>query len=241
MAAALAGCASLVVHACSNHGFAFWCALQQRFPELAPKLRCVVFDCAMIAGAHFTPEHWQTVLSTTVSTAMVILDAAPASGSGKARARLRAAAPACAAKHFAAGSRGTFEEALEWQLGHEPPVPTLCLTSPDDVVIPPAAVEAFAQKMRLAQPSRDVQVAHVRGPHGQLASSSPEEVQQRIESLVGRSERRRPEGAPVGSMARVRDVQAACLADDINISETMCGWSEERLVDFFERGGVEGV
>ena len=41
---------------------------------------------------------------------------------------------------------------------HEPPLPTLCLTSPADFVVPEAGVHEFADALRKAQPARSVRV-----------------------------------------------------------------------------------
>jgi len=45
---------------------------------------------------------------------------------------------------------------LAWQAAHDPCVPTLCLTSEEDSVIPAPGVRAFADGLRAAQPARQV-------------------------------------------------------------------------------------
>ena len=46
-------------------------------------------------------------------------------------------------------------------------------------------------------------------------------------------------GAPVGSMAKVLELQAECMCEDLPVSDEMTQWSEAKVRDFFERGGVE--
>ena len=46
------------------------------------------------------------------------------------------------------------------------------------------------------------------------------------------------DGPVAGSMARVLTIRDECLADDIDVGDHMCEWSEARLVHFFENGGV---
>ena len=47
------------------------------------------------------------------------------------------------------------------------------------------------------------------------------------------------DGPPVGSMARVRELQDEAFADDVSVEEHMVEWSEARLRAYFEGGGVE--
>ena len=47
------------------------------------------------------------------------------------------------------------------------------------------------------------------------------------------------ESVSVNTLARVKEIQIECLADDLPLSEGMAQWSERRLRDFFEGGGVE--
>ena len=42
----------------------------------------------------------------------------------------------------------------------------------------------------------------------------------------------------VGTMARAAEIQLECLADDLQLSDAMCAWSEKRLRDYFEAGGA---
>jgi hypothetical protein len=42
----------------------------------------------------------------------------------------------------------------------------------------------------------------------------------------------------VGTMARAAEIQLECLADDLQLSDAMCSWSEKRLRDYFETGGA---
>lgn len=43
--------------------------------------------------------------------------------------------------------------------------------------------------------------------------------------------------SPMGADARVLAIQAQCLADDIEVTPEMAGWSDTELVAFFESGG----
>ena len=46
------------------------------------------------------------------------------------------------------------------------------------------------------------------------------------------------EGPPVGSMARVRELQSEAFAEDVALTEEMVQWTEARLERFFESGGI---
>ena len=52
-------------------------------------------------------------------------------------------------------------------------MPTLCLTSPADVVVPEAGVREFAAALGKAQPARSVRVLSLQGTHAQLLSTDP--------------------------------------------------------------------
>jgi hypothetical protein len=49
-----------------------------------------------------------------------------------------------------------------------------------------------------------------------------------------------PSALPIGSMERVREIQLELMADDLPVDEQMVGWSEARLREYFESGGVDG-
>jgi len=42
----------------------------------------------------------------------------------------------------------------------------------------------------------------------------------------------------VGSTQRVYEIQTACLADDLEVTDAMCSWTEKQLVTYFESGGA---
>ena len=46
---------------------------------------------------------------------------------------------------------------------------------------------------------------------------------------------------PLGSMERVRDLQAECMCDDLPVFESMTTWTEARLRLYFENGGESGA
>ena len=39
------------------------------------------------------------------------------------------------------------------------------------------------------------------------------------------------------SMERVLELRGAAFADDVEVSESMCTWTEDRIINFFESGG----
>ena len=45
----------------------------------------------------------------------------------------------------------------------------------------------------------------------------------------------------MGSMERVRDLQAECMCDDLPVFESMTTWTEARLRLYFENGGESGA
>ena len=107
-----------------------------------------------------------------------------------------------AGAHDGSGDAATdwgFESLLAWQLEHEPPVPVLCLTSAQDVVVPEAAVRAFAGRLRATQPARAVNVALLDGPHCQLALSAPHTYRDAIAPLLHAADDMNAQPLPTGS------------------------------------------
>lgn len=103
-----------------------------------------------------------------------------------------------------ASSADSFESLLQWQLEHEKAVPTLCLTSPIDLVVPMTGVRAFAGALRAAQPTREIEVVEVRAPHCQLAATEPEAYSRGLTGWLERVDAARTVsdgGAPVGPPA----------------------------------------
>lgn len=192
VAAAVAGCSRLVVHAMSNNGYAHWIKLAQRSPALLERLSGCVFDCGMASGGALTAESWYHVLSKTTCGVMALADLKPPGQTlGQAAKRVDAASRATARRMAAGALNDAFESFRTWQLAHEPPVSTLCLTSPTDPVVPMAGVEAFAAGLRAAQPSRGFELIALEAAHCQLAQQQPAAYAAAIEALVLRAESQR--------------------------------------------------
>ena len=96
-------------------------------------------------------------------------------------ARLEAAAAEPGARYAAPG------HAFDWEAKYEPGVPTLCLTSEEDSVIKAAGVRAFAEKLRAAQPKRDVSLEALKGGHVMLAHVDPKKYMDAISRLAARA------------------------------------------------------
>ena len=41
------------------------------------------------------------------------------------------------------------------------------------------------------------------------------------------------------SLAEIQDIQAECMAEDIDITDQMTGWTREQVTAFFESGGTQ--
>ena len=72
----------------------------------------------------------------------------------------------------------------DYVAAHEPSVPTLCLTSAGDALIPPAAVQSWARDLTAQCPGRSVQVATLKGPHCQLLQRDGVAFRARIQQFV---------------------------------------------------------
>ena len=153
-----------------------------------------MYDCGIAVGREITEATWHQILSKTVIGVMVMAECIPGGGtlaSATPHIKRIEAASRTLAKLIAneTSSPGTYDfDALHtWQLTHEPAVPTLCLTSPSDVVIPEGNVRSFAEALRKAQPTRDVQVVALAGSHCQLGLVSRESYSRAIETLLERA------------------------------------------------------
>jgi hypothetical protein len=73
---------------------------------------------------------------------------------------------------------------LAWQCANEPPVPTLCLSSPIDPVVPQKGIYAFGERLRTAQPTRSVRHASISAPHCQLADKEPTAYANELRTLL---------------------------------------------------------
>jgi dienelactone hydrolase len=63
-------------------------------------------------------------------------------------------------------------------------VPTLCLTSDEDMVVPARGVRAYAAALSKAHPGRDVRVSSLKGSHCQLFTGDRERYADAISQLV---------------------------------------------------------
>lgn len=192
IAQALVDVEHVFVHAMSNNGFGTWQGLVRSAPPLAAKVRGIVYDCGVVIGGALDEETWHQVVSKTTVGVMVMASCTPGGrgGLGPAMKRIEAASRILA-KRIVSSERllggETFEEMHAWQQLHEPSVPTLCLTSRGDLVVPEAGVRAYAASLRAAQPTRDVRVVSLQGTHCQLAKSDREQMSRHVESFLARA------------------------------------------------------
>ena len=121
------------------------------------------------------PSHRYEIFSKTLLGVMVMSGSIPGAGSMSdvpaAKRRIDAACHLLAtgfSARAAAYRSESFEEQHAWQLAHESPVPTLCLTSSADHVVPESAVRTYADALRGAHAHRDVRVVSLRGSHCQV-------------------------------------------------------------------------
>ena len=84
---------------------------------------------------------------------------------------------------------GTPDDDLAWQCANEPPVPTLCLSSPIDPVVPQKGIYAFGERLVAAQPTRSVRHASISAPHCQLADKEPKAYADELQRLLDQADR----------------------------------------------------
>jgi hypothetical protein len=186
----LASCERILVHALSNNGYFAWMRLQKREPSLGRRLAAAVFDCGIVpsAGGHLDPEAWFHIFSKTTLGVMVVSDMTPPDlGILRAKKRLEAASRLLAKN--ANEVLGTPDDDLAWQCANEPPVPTLCLSSPIDPVVPQKGIYAFGERLVAAQPTRSVRHASISAPHCQLADKEPKAYADELQRLLDQADR----------------------------------------------------
>ena len=80
-----------------------------------------------------------------------------------------------------------FDEKIKlrtWQKAHEKPVPTLCLTSPEDTIVTEASARAAAAELVEAQPSRSVTITCLKGSHCQMLIRDPQAYRASVKSFL---------------------------------------------------------
>ena len=198
---ALSGCRHVIVHSLSNNGYGAWIKLARMVPTLGEKLAGCVFDCGMIAGNDMGGQWFDVISKTTLGVLVLANLLPPGMGLPEASKRLNAASRLLADRMNAtpadkatdttkpeeAFTDMSFDAMLEWQLANEKPVPTLCLTSPMDQVVPEAGVRAFAKMLQTAQPSRQVTVTTINAAHCQLGSTDPKKYTEAIGTLLSQT------------------------------------------------------
>jgi hypothetical protein len=188
VAEALSDIDHVFVHIMSNNGYGSWQRLAYQNPALASKVRGYVYDCAVMVGGGLGEREWFHVFSQTVTGVMVMASAIPGGikNIGPAKQRIEVASRALAQAGSFERTGDSFDELHELQLKHEAPVPSLCLTSPADPVVPETSVRAYAAALREAAPSRDVRVVSLSGKHCNLAISDREQYAAAVEALLDR-------------------------------------------------------
>ena len=191
-------CESLVVHVLSNQGHMVWLHLMRReWFALYGKVKAIVFDCAANERSFFSSgggssEHSDAALIDSKSLVAILFGLGIQSFPTGISAVLERCSRISLARRMAAGDEpGTRYaapgHAFDWEAKHEPGVPTLCLTSEDDSVIKAAGVRAFAEKLRAAQPERDVSVEELNGKHVMLAHTDTKNYMDAISRLAVRA------------------------------------------------------
>ena len=177
---AIDGCPRIVVHVLSNHGHSMWIELLKRHGDaLQSRLAALIFDCAPASVNHVEPLHMVNAAVYTIRMGLTVHGLAGIVGQG--RKRLEAISECLLNKGVI---MWLDEHTLEWQTANEPVVPTLCLTSDTDTVIPRQGVEAFAALLREASPSREVRVQVCRGSHARLLDTDGANVLGALVALV---------------------------------------------------------
>lgn len=187
----------IFVHAMSNNGYGFWQKLAQRNPGIAAKVRGMIFDCGVVLGSDLGETEWFHIFSKTVIGVMVMADAVPSGGGMmkpaiqriEAASRLLAKATARGGSEEGANEDDwSFDDLSAWQLEHESPVPTVCLTSKADLVVPEAGVRAYAKALQDAHVGRDVRVVSLGGTHCQQVITDRERYTEAISAHLERAQ-----------------------------------------------------
>ena len=130
-------------------------------------------------------------LAIAIVGVMVMSSCIPGSGLGPAVKRIEAASKLLAravATNPSMILKESFEDVHTWQLKHEAPVPTICLTSPADVVVREAGVRDYAAALQAAQPKRQVSVVSLKGNHCQLVKVDRDEYARHVDAWLERAQ-----------------------------------------------------
>ena len=192
---ALSDCAHVVVHAMSNNGHGYWHELLgsgDAGKALAARVRCVIYDCAPSLAIEMPESFQEQVLLKTIAGAAFGLGvhAPPRVAKGSMTLCLGKAVAAVPAGAVGVGPSRLI---LEDMIRLEPRVPTLFLTSPDDVVVPEAGVRSYAAELESAHAGRHIHVASLEGGHCQLHTATRKAFIAEIDGLVGRTSLGTPE------------------------------------------------
>jgi hypothetical protein len=203
--ASLEGCKQIVAHVCSNNGAGLWGVLQQRVgTALNDRLAAVVYDCAVEARergvggeseAAYTDWVVSWVLNSVWSGVMVHREKLVPGRIEDTADTLRALKETlekCTRSliHAKLQTRDFFWltrmrfDAYGYLVAHEPSVPTLCLTSASDVVVPHDAVDDWASRLRSAKPSRPVSVETLSGAHVHLHETDTANYRAKVRELL---------------------------------------------------------
>ena len=249
VADALAACPRVILHSMSNNGYYAYLKLMNSIPTLSDKLIGSIYDCGVVSGGHLGNEEWFQIFSKTVLGVMVLANLKPPGMSmPKAKERLETASRALVAANTFGKSSSS--ETVQEQCRKEQPVPTLCLTSPYDPVVPEVGVRAFAETLRKAHPQRQVDVCSIPAAHCQLGSTKPDLYEAAILDLITKAEVRGKPTPAVSATPSTSEVAAAraTAVPSIDVSDTApldgTGGSQEadpRLLEVLEEAGCHGV
>ena len=124
--------------------------------------------------------------------------------------------------HWTASCRINGESLYDWAAANEPPVPTIALTSPQDVIIAQAAVEEWVAFVKSKQPTRQMELAVLKGTHGQLLFGDKERYTATITNFV--------RAAVDAAAHKAADEQSGALTSaDAALAELLANASLEHL------------
>ena len=235
---ALHGCGRLLVHILSNNGHYLWVDLLRSAVGqacFADRLAGLIFDCAAVEMSALAASSMEAVVLQTVRAGALHHGLTATLRDEAAQARLQAVGAALVSSDFSLGAGGAPGAAsvFEAQAALEPRAPALVLTSEQDAVLPAAGVRAFAASLRTKDRAARLEV--LRGQHVQLLRSDPKAFAVAVHNHVGVCEL----PGPQVDMARVLELQADLLADDVEVRSGMAAWSDSRLRGYLESGGED--
>ena len=262
--AALAGVKKILVHIMSNNGQGMWATLLHRKGSaLRSRVAAVVYDCACARSAEPHEMDGSIVVSEMIAHVVKSTVLMPliqheievnASDGGKLRTRdgeslrrpVEAAARSLGKRLVSSQCRDAYFWANRVRLDglschsydakHCPHVPVLCLTSPEDTVIVPEAVDDWAAFLREHSGGRrEVRVERApSGSHCMLLQRHADFYTQTISSLVemaGVSDRH----APVKAAYQPSDG-----TEDGPLASVLLGASAAHLLPLFGTLGLDG-